>query len=359
MTLSENNANNNANTTHTEKLRQFIIGLPKAELHLHIEGTLEAEMIFALAQRNRVTLPYPSEEALRDAFNFPDLQAFLDLYYAAADVLMTEQDFYDLTLAYMRRIHADGVRHTEIMFDPQTHTTRGVAIATVMAGIARALREARQTLGISSYLILSFLRHLSEEEAFATLDEALPLRGEYEDLWCAVGLDSGEQGNPPEKFARVYARCRELGFKRVAHAGEEGPAQNVRATLDVLHADRIDHGVRSEEDPALIERLAQTRVTVCPLSNIKLGQFGGDIRHHNVGRLLDQGLRVTVNSDDPAYFRGYLVDNYMAVAQGLKLSAAQLATLARNSLSASFLPDARKLALLDELERYCQRSGWM
>jgi len=353
-------------TTHThstnpESLRQFIIGLPKAELHLHIEGTLEAELAFALAKRNDIKLPYASEQSLRDAFNFPDLQAFLDLYYSCASVLVTEQDFYDMTMAYLRRIHADGVRHTEVMFDPQTHTTRGIAMSTVFAGLTRALREARDTLGISSYLILSFLRHLSEEDAFATLEAALPLRDEYADLWLAVGLDSGERGNPPEKFARIYTRCRELGFKLVAHAGEEGPAENVRDALDILHVDRIDHGVRSEEDPALLARLAGNRValTVCPLSNVKLGQFGGDISRHNVARLLAHGLRVTVNSDDPAYFRGYLADNYMAVAQGLNLSPAQIATLARNSISASFLPDARKLQLLDELEAYCQRSGLM
>jgi len=350
-----------ANSANPQQLRQFIIDLPKAELHLHIEGTLEAELAFALAERNRITLPYASEQALRDAFDFPDLQAFLDLYYACASVLITEQDFYDMTMAYMRRIHADGVRHTEIMFDPQTHTTRGVAMSTVFAGIARALRQARETLGISSYLILSFLRHLSEDDGFETLAQALPLREDYKDLWVAVGLDSGERGNPPEKFARLYARCRELGFKLVAHAGEEGPADYVRDALDILHVDRIDHGVRSEEDPALMARLAGNRValTVCPLSNVKLGQFGGDISRHNVARLLDKGLRVTVNSDDPAYFRGYLADNYLAVAQGLSLSPAQIAALARNSLSASFLPDARKLQLLDELERHCQQSGLM
>jgi len=342
----------------TQQLRAFITGLPKAELHLHIEGTLEAELVFALAKRNHIALPYASEQALRDAFDFADLQAFLDLYYAAASVLVTEQDFYDMAMAYLHRIHTDGVRHAEIMFDPQTHTTRGIPVATVFAGLARALREARQTLGISSYLILSFLRHLSEDDGFATLEQALPLRRDYEDLWIAVGLDSGERGNPPEKFARLYQRCRELGFKLVAHAGEEGPAENVRDALDILQVDRIDHGVRSAEDPALLTRLAQNRVplTVCPLSNVKLCVFD-DIGQHNLAHLLAQGLRITLNSDDPAYFGGYLIDNYMAVAQGLSLSPAQLATLARNSLSASFLPDAQKLQLLDELERYCQQSA--
>lgn len=340
------------------ELRRFITGLPKAELHLHIEGTLEPELIFALAQRNGVTLPYASVEALREAYAFTDLQSFLDLYYAGAGVLITEQDFYDMTMAYLRRMQAEGVRHTEIMFDPQTHTSRGIPMETVFAGLARALREARDTLGISSYLLLSFLRHLSEEEAFETLEQALPLREAYLDLWIGIGLDSGERGNPPEKFARVYARCRELGFRLVAHAGEEGPDSYVRDALDILQVERIDHGVRSEDDPALVQRLAAQRVplTVCPLSNLKLCVVD-TLTQHNLARLLAQGLRVTINSDDPAYFGGYLVDNYLATANALALSPAQLATLARNSISASFLQDARKLALLDELETYCQRYG--
>jgi adenosine deaminase len=338
-----------------QALRQFAAGLPKAELHLHIEGTLEPELIFALAQRNGVSLPYPSVAALRAAYAFTDLQSFLDLYYAGAAVLLTEQDFYDMTMAYLRRAHADGARHVEIMFDPQTHTQRGVAMQTVFAGLVRALREARESLGLSSYLLLSFLRHLSEEEAFETLEQALPLRESCKDLWIGVGLDSGERGNPPEKFARVFQRCRALGFRLTAHAGEEGPAQYVRGALDILQVERIDHGVRSEEDPSLLDRLAQRRVplTVCPLSNLKL-RVVQDMREHNLARLLRRGLRVTVNSDDPAYFGGYLLDNYLAAAQALGLSAAQLATLARNSISASFLPDARKLELLDELEAYCQ-----
>lgn len=346
-----------SSTPDMQALREFVIGLPKTELHLHIEGTLEPELIFALAERNGLTLPYPSVQALRDAYAFTDLQSFLDLYYAGAGVLLTEQDFYDMAMAYLRRVHAEGVRHTEIMFDPQTHTMRGVDISTVFAGLARALREARDTLGLSSYLLLSFLRHLSEAEAFDTLEQALPLREAYRDLWIGIGLDSGERGNPPEKFARVYARCRELGFRLVAHAGEEGPAEYVRDALDILHAERIDHGVRSEEDPALVQRLADSRtpLTVCPLSNLKLCVVD-DMRQHNLARLMRQGLCVTVNSDDPAYFGGYLADNYMAVAQALGLSAAQVSTLARNSIMASFLPNADKLRLLDELEAYCQRS---
>lgn len=338
-------------------LRQFVVGLPKTELHLHIEGTLEPELIFALAQRNGMTLPYPSVQALRAAYAFTDLQSFLDLYYAGAGVLITEQDFYDMTMAYLRRVHADGARHVEIMFDPQTHTERGVAIDTVFAGLARALREARGTLGLSGYLLLSFLRHLSEADAFAALELALPLQEAYQDLWLGIGLDSGERGNPPEKFARLYEHCRKLGFRLVAHAGEEGPAEYVRNALDVLQVERIDHGVRSADDPALLQRLADNRIplTVCPLSNLKL-RVVDDMRQHNLARLMQLGLRVTVNSDDPAYFGGYLADNYMAAAEALALSPAQLATLARNSISASFLSDADKLRLLDELEAYCQRS---
>ena len=347
----------NTSAPSVSALREFVIGLPKTELHLHIEGTLEPELIFALAERNGVSLPYPSVQALRQAYAFTDLQSFLDLYYAGAGVLLTEQDFYDMTMAYLKRVHAEGVRHTEIMFDPQTHTMRGVPIEVVFAGLARAMREMRDTVGLDSYLLLSFLRHLSEEQAFETLAQALPLREAYLDLWVGIGLDSGERGNPPEKFARVYAQCRELGFRLVAHAGEEGPAEYVRNALDVLQVERIDHGVRSEEDPKLMQELASRRVplTVCPLSNLKLCVVD-DMQQHNLASLLRQGLCVTVNSDDPAYFGGYLVDNYMAVVTALNLSVAQIATLARNSITACFLPDAKKLRLLDELEAYCQRS---
>jgi len=332
-------------------LDQFIRKLPKAELHLHIEGTLEPELIFRLAERNRMALPYPSVQALRDAYLFEDLQSFLDLYYAGAGVLLAEQDFYDMTAAYMRRAQADGVVHAEIMFDPQTHTERGVPMAAVFAGMARALREARDQSGMTSYLILSFLRHLSEEQAFACLDAALPLREQYSDLWIGIGLDSAERGNPPAKFARIYRRCRELGFRLVAHAGEEGPPSYVADALDLLHVERIDHGVRSEEDPALLQRLVADRIplTVCPMSNLKL-RVVRDLRQHNLARLLRQGAMITVNSGDPAYFGGYVADNYLASAQTMDLSREELAQLARNSILASFLPRVRKRELLQHLD---------
>ncbi len=336
-------------------LQEFVRALPKAELHLHIEGTLEPELILELADRNKVSLPYSSVAQLRQAYSFTDLQSFLDLYYAGASVLLTEHDFYAMTMAYLRRAHQDGVVHAELMFDPQTHTQRGVPIETVFAGIARALREARATLGITGYLIFSFLRHLSEEEAFRTLEEALPLREQYQDLWVAIGLDSAERGNPPEKFARVYARCKDLGFRLVAHAGEEGPATYVRDALDKLHVERIDHGVRSEEDPELVERLAaeQIPLTVCPLSNLKLCVVD-DMAQHNLARMLRQGLKVTINSDDPAYFGGYIVDNYLAAALSLSLSRAELGQLARNSIEASFLPAPSQQAMLARLDSYLQ-----
>ncbi|WP_394064834.1 adenosine deaminase [Alcaligenes sp. WGS1538] len=337
-------------TASPQSLREFVRTLPKAELHLHIEGTLEPELIFRLARRNGVDLPYPDVESLRAAYQFTDLQSFLDLYYAGAGVLITEQDFFDMTWAYLRRAREDGVVHAEIMFDPQTHTTRGVSMQTVFAGIAGAARQARRELGVSSYLILSFLRHLSEEDAFQTLEAALPLREQYADLWVAIGLDSAEKGNPPAKFERVYARCRELGFRLVAHAGEEGPASYVRDALDLLKVERIDHGVRSEDDPQLMRRLIEQAVplTVCPLSNLKLKVFHS-LDAHNLKRLLDLGLNVTVNSDDPAYFGGYVLDNYMQTAQALDLRAEQLRTLAANSLRSSFLPAQERQAWLDRL----------
>lgn len=324
--------------------------LPKAELHLHIEGTLEPELIFAMAERNQVSLPYSDITQLRDAYHFTDLQSFLDLYYAGAQVLHTEQDFYDMTMAYLRRVHQDGVVHAEIMFDPQTHTSRGVAIETVFAGLARALRQARTELGISSYLIMSFLRHLSEADAFSCLESALPLREQYADLWIAIGLDSAELGNPPEKFQRVFERCKDLGFRLVAHAGEEGPAAYVRDALDLLHVERIDHGVRSEEDPALLSRLRQEAVplTVCPLSNLRL-KVVTDLTQHNLKRLLDQGLCVTINSDDPAYFGGYLLDNYLQSISALHLSNTEIRTLASNSIQASFLPTEQKQYWLNQI----------
>lgn len=334
-------------------MRAFIEGLPKTELHLHIEGTLEPELLFALAQRNKVALAYASVEELRAAYAFTDLQSFLDLYYAGADVLRTEQDFHDMTAAYIERARADNVRHAEIFFDPQTHTARGIGIDAVFAGIARALRAARDRHGFSGAMIMSFLRHLPEEDAFATLEAALPLRGQYEDLWNGIGLDSSERGNPPEKFARVFARCKDLGFHLVAHAGEEGPPEYVTGALDVLKVERIDHGVRSEEDPALMQRLvgAKTPLTVCPLSNLKLCVVN-DMAAHNLARLLRAGLAVTVNSDDPAYFGGYMNDNYLAVATALALTREEIVQLARNGVEASFLPADRKGRLMAELDRY-------
>ena len=334
-------------------LHEFIRRLPKAELHLHIEGSLEPEMMFELARRNGVALPYASVEAVCAAYDFSDLQSFLDLYYAGAAVLRTERDFHDLTAAYVRRAVADNVRHAELFFDPQTHTARGVPMADVFAGIAGALRQARAEQGFSSRMILCFLRHLSEAEAFATLDAALPLRAEYADLWIGVGLDSGEVGNPPEKFAGVFARARELGFRVVAHAGEEGPPAYIDAALDVLKVERIDHGVRVEEDPALLRRLAQslTPLTVCPLSNLKLCVVR-DLRDHNLARLLRAGLRVTINSDDPAYFGGYINANFIATADALQLSRDELVQLAANSFSASFAADEEKERWLEELRAY-------
>jgi adenosine deaminase len=337
----------------THALHDFIRGLPKAELHLHIEGSLEPELMFALAQRNRVKLPYASVEEVRAAYNFSDLQSFLDLYYAGAAVLQTEQDFYDLTMAYVRRAQADNVRHVELFFDPQTHTVRGIATATVFAGIARALRQARDEDGFSSAMILCFLRHLSEEDAIATLEAALPLREQYADLWNGVGLDSSEVGNPPEKFARVFAQARELGLRLVAHAGEEGPPSYIHGALDVLQVERIDHGVRAEEDAALMQHLAKTQMplTVCPLSNLKLCVVK-DLSEHNLARMLRAGLCITLNSDDPAYFGGYMNANFLASAEALDLSRAELLQLAKNSFCASFAAPEQKQVWLDEVEAY-------
>ncbi|HTD03787.1 adenosine deaminase [Undibacterium sp.] len=341
----------------TTALQDFIRDLPKAELHLHIEGSLEPELMFALAQRNGVKLPYASVEEIRTAYNFTDLQSFLDLYYAGAAVLLTEQDFYDLTMAYVQRALADRVRHVELFFDPQTHTARGVSAETVFAGIARALRQARQEHGFSSSMILCFLRHLSEEDALQTLNAALPLREQYTDLWNGVGLDSAEVDNPPEKFARVFAQARELGFHLVAHAGEEGPPAYIHGALDILQVERIDHGVRAEEDAALMQRLARTQMplTVCPLSNLKLCVVD-DLSEHNLARMLRAGLCVTINSDDPAYFGGYMNANFIATAEALDLSRAELVQLARNGFCASFATPEQKQVWLDELEEYAQQS---
>ena len=323
-------------------LDRLIRDLPKVELHLHIEGTLEPEMVFQLAARHGVALPYPSVEALRAAYDFTDLQSFLDIYYAGCDVLRDEDDFHAMTMAYFRRAHADRVVHAEIFFDPQTHTARGVAMATVIGGVRRAMADAERELGVTSQLILCFLRHLSEADAEATLDAALP----FKDQLAGVGLDSGERGNPPAKFARVFARARAAGLRPVAHAGEEGPAAYIHEALDVLRVVRIDHGVRCDEDDALVERLAVDRVplTVCPLSNVKLRVYPR-MEDHNLARLLARGVCVTVNSDDPAYFGGYMVDNYRAVCAALPIGRPQLVQLAHNAVEASWLPAARKAEL--------------
>lgn len=327
------------------QIRDIVQQMPKAELHIHIEGSLEPELIFALAQRNGVSLAYASVDALRAAYAFTDLQSFLDIYYAGASVLLKEQDFYDMTAAYLARAHADNVRHAEIFFDPQTHTDRGVPFDTVIKGIWRACQEGP----ISASLIMCFLRHLPEEEAIATLEEALP----YRDKIIGVGLDSSEKGHPPEKFARVFERCRKLGLHLVAHAGEEGPPAYIETALDVLNVERIDHGVRCLEDKALTRRLAQEQValTVCPLSNVKLRVFG-DMGQHNLIALLDAGLMATVNSDDPAYFGGYMNANFLALCEALPLSAAHAHRLARNSFNAAFLDRAAKQRHIDEVDHY-------
>ncbi|MDJ0521444.1 MAG: adenosine deaminase [Planctomycetota bacterium] len=327
----------------------FIRDLPKAELHMHIEGSLEPELMFQLAQRNDIELPYGSVEEIRAAYEFSNLQDFLDIYYAGAGVLQTEQDFYDMTWAYLERAKADTVRHVEIFFDPQTHTDRGIAFETVVTGIHRALVDGRDELGISFRLILCFLRHLSAEAAMHTLEMALP----YREWITAVGLDSSEVGHPPEKFRDVFDRARAEGFLTVAHAGEEGPPAYIEQALDLLHVERIDHGVRCLEDDALVERLreAQVPLTVCPLSNVKLRVFDR-IEGHNLAHLMARGLKVTVNSDDPSYFGGYVGANYEAVANGLGLAREDLVTLARNSFEASFLSDEDKAAYVAEVEAY-------
>jgi len=327
----------------------FARQLPKAELHLHIEGTLEPELMFELARRNGVPLSYASVDELRRAYVFSDLQSFLDIYYAGCQVLLKERDFYDLTWAYLARAAAQGVRHAEIFFDPQTHTDRGVPFETVITGIHRALDDGRERLQVTSGLILCFLRDLSVESATQTLTEALP----YREWILAVGLDSAEVGHPPSKFEAVYNRSREEGLRAVAHAGEEGPPAYIWEALDLLHAERIDHGVRCADDARLVERLVEERIplTVCPLSNVKLRVFP-TLRQHNLKQLLDRGLLVTVNSDDPAYFGGYVGDNFAASTTALGLSREQLLALARNSFAASFLPDNQKRAYLAEVDNF-------
>jgi adenine deaminase len=322
-----------------DRLPELLRRMPKAELHVHIEGTLEPELIFSLARRNQVSLGYGTIDELRAAYDFNDLQSFLDIYYTGACVLREARDFEDMARAYLERAAADNVVHAEIFFDPQTHTARGVAMETVIKGLHKACVEAHDEQGVDASLILCFLRHLSEEEAFETLEQALPFR----DRFIGVGLDSSEVGHPPEKFARVFARCRELGLRLVAHAGEEGPPEYVWTALDVLKVERIDHGVQSSRDAALMRRLAQDRIplTVCPLSNQKLRVFP-DLADHNIGKLLQAGLVATINSDDPAYFGGYLNDNFLQTFAATGLTAEQAFQLAANSFEASFVSDTAK-----------------
>ena len=326
----------------------FIRGLPKAELHLHIEGSLEPELMFELGRRNRIALPFASVDEVRAAYAFSNLQDFLDIYYQGAGVLQTEQDFHDLAMAYFRRVAADGCRHVELFFDPQTHTDRGLPFSVAIDGLTAGMEEAEIALGVSSKLILCFLRHLDEDAAFATLKAAEP----FLDRIVGVGLDSSEVGHPPSKFEGVFKAAHERGLKLVAHAGEEGPPAYVWEALDVLHVDRIDHGNRALEDPALVRRLAADGIplTVCPLSNLKLCVVD-DMTDHPLKRMLQLGLKPTINSDDPAYFGGYLGENWLAAARGLALSQDQLVTLARNSFTGSFLPPgdiARHLSAIDE-----------
>ncbi|MBL4907602.1 MAG: adenosine deaminase [Sneathiella sp.] len=326
--------------------------MPKAELHLHIEGSLEPELMFSLAQKNNISLPFKTVEEVRDAYQFSDLQDFLDIYYQGMGVLQTEQDFYDLTWAYLTKIHSQNVIHTEIFFDPQGHTDRGISFDTVINGIHRALVDGSEKLGISSYLIMCFLRHLDESAALETLEQALP----YKDKIKGVGLDSSELGHPPSKFAHVFARAKQEGFLAVAHAGEEGPPEYVFEALDILKIDRLDHGNRSLENDTLTQRLASTKMalTVCPLSNYKLAGVT-DMRQHPLREMLDKNLNATINSDDPAYFGGYMNENYFAVAEALDLSKDDLITLARNGFNATFCNLQEKAALQSRLDDYLKQ----
>jgi adenosine deaminase len=332
---------------------RLIRRLPKVELHLHIEGTLEPEMMFSLASKHGIDLPYRSADEVRAAYNFSDLQSFLDLYYAGCNVLRDRRDFYALAMAYFTRAHADNVVHAELFFDPQTHTARNIPLDVVIGGLRDAAEDALRRYGISSELILCFLRHLPEADALATLDAALPFRSDF----VGVGLDSGERGNPPSKFERVFARARGLGLHPVAHAGEEGPAAYIHEALELLKAERIDHGVRCDEDPSLVDRLVREQIplTVCPLSNLKLCVVR-DLADHNFARLLRRGVAVTINSDDPAYFGGYIADNYRATAAALDLTAAELVAVAENAARASFLPATAKAALLGRIRLEAARA---
>lgn len=332
-------------------LKDFIAGLPKAELHVHVEGTFEPELMFEIASRNQIKLKYATVEELKSAYHFNNLQEFLDIYYSGANVLLEEQDFYDLTWAYLLKIHSQNVRHTELFFDPQTHTTRGIPFQKVISGIHRALEEGRKVLGISSKLILCILRHLSEESAFQVFREAL----EYREWISGIGLDSSENGHPPSKFRRLFDKAREEGFLTVAHAGEEGPPEYVWEAMNLLNVSRIDHGNRSMEDPLLVGKLVELQIplTICPLSNLRL-KVVRDMTQHPLKKMLEKGILATVNSDDPAYFGGYINENYLAMANTLQLSREQLVLLAKNSFKASFLDDTEKQRLTDEADRFAQ-----
>jgi adenosine deaminase len=337
-----------------KSMQEYIRGLPKAELHVHIEGTLEPELAFRLAKKHGVELPYGTVEELRSAYRFTDLQSFLHIYYAGADVLRDAEDFHALARAYLHKAREQGVVHAEIFFDPQTHTARGIALGTVLDGLCRALGEAEREFGITHRLILCFLRDLSAADAMRTLEEALPRK----DAIAAVGLDSTEAGHPPSKFTAVFQHARREGLLAVAHAGEEGPPAYIHEALDLLQVRRIDHGVRCEEDRALVDRLVRERMplTMCPLSNVKLNVFER-IESHNLGRLLEHGVCVTVNSDDPAYFDGYVLENYLAVQRGLGLTKADLTQLARNSIEAAFLAEPAKLRWLAAISDYARSAG--
>ena len=330
-------------------MKAFISELPKVELHLHIEGTLEPELMFELARRNKVDIPFDTPEAVRAAYDFHNLQSFLDIYYQGANVLIHEQDFFDLTWAYLLRCQQDNVMHTEIFFDPQTHTDRGIHFSTVVNGIQIALSQAEKELGISSQLIMCFLRHLDEDAAFSTLEMALP----YKDKIVGIGLDSSEQGNPPEKFKRVFERALEYGFLTVAHAGVEGAAQNIYDAMDMLKVSRIDHGVSCSQDAVLMNKLATSRLplTVCPLSNTRLKVFDS-MEQHNIAALLHHGLCVTINSDDPAYFGGYMTDNFNAVAEALPLTRSELTQFTLNAIEASFINDDAKAVMRERTQAY-------
>ena len=335
------------------QINNFIEGIPKAELHLHIEGTFEPELMFEIAHRNNIPINYQSVDELKKAYNFNNLQEFLDIYYAGTSVLIHEQDFYDLTWAYLTKVHAQNLVHTEIFFDPQTHTDRGISFDTVIQGIHNALIDGKDKLGISSQLIMCFLRHLVEASAFETLEQALP----YKNWIAGVGLDSSELGHPPSKFERVFSKAMDEGFITLAHAGEEGPAEYVWEAINLLKVSRIDHGNRSLDDDQLIKYIAEKQIplTVCPLSNLEL-KVVEDLKDHPLLQLMEAGVMVTINSDDPAYFDGYMNENYIQISAALKFSKKQIAQLAKNSFKASFLPDKKKEKLISQVENYYQNN---